>query len=256
MKTSRVLGVLCAATLAPVALVVPAAHADQSWSGTFSDSDPKAVLQIPDKTTDGCGSPQSVTYKPFAYDTVTYTSTTTGTTTFAMTGDSSGILIVKRNGVCVAGDTSYDNGDDDFTAKRVDVTGVAIAKGDKVEVVMSDVVNRAWGLAITQAGSGNAPAAGAATKYVALPEQVACATGTAIATLTKAAKKAAKKGKIRSIVFAANGQKVAKVKARQVRKAVKNGVVLSGIPKGAVTIDVVVKLRGGKKTGSRPYSAC
>ena len=259
MKFSRVLAVLCAATVAPLALSAPAAHADQSWSGTVTASDPAAKVTGPNQDTDRCDGGTGTTYKPFNYDQVAFTSTTSGPRTFAVTGvpRNQVIVVVLRNGVCVAADFDYD-GNDDFTLHRVDLDNVPINSGDQVVVqVFAEYVPQAWSLSVSQPGSWNTAASGAATKYVALPEQVACATGTATATLTKATKKAARKHRVRSIVFTANGQKVAKVRASKVRKAVKNGVLLQGVPKGAVTVDVVVKLKGGKKrTASRSYSAC
>lgn len=191
------------------------------------------------------------------YDTVSFQSTTEGPRTFAVTGDRVLMLIVKVNGVCVAGDWESDNGDGDYDAQRVDVTGVQIAKGDVVEVQVIDDAPRAWSLTVSQPGSWDGPATGAATTYVALPEQVSCATGTATATLTKKAAKAARNGKVRSILVTANGQRVAKVKGSKLRKAARKGIALNGIPKGAVTLDVVVKVRGGKKRmATRAYSAC
>ncbi|GAA4101299.1 hypothetical protein GCM10023066_48090 [Nocardioides kongjuensis] len=250
---------LCAVTLAPVALSVPAAYADQSWSGQVTASDPAAKVAGPNQETDKCDSGKGTTYKPFNYDAVAFTSTTDGPRTFALTGvpRNQVIFVVLRNGVCVAADFDYD-GSDDFDLHRLDLVDVPISKGDQVVVrIYSEYVPQGWSLTVSQPGSANTGASGTATKYVALPEQVVCATGTATATLTKATGKAAKKQKIRSIVLTANGQQVAKVKAAKVRKAVKKGVALTGIPKGAVTLDVVVKLRSGKKkTASRAYSAC
>lgn len=251
MKITRALATLSAATLVPVVmLAAPAAHADQTWTGQVTEQDPTAVFIRPVHETEGCGTDggQQAT---FNYDSVSFTSTTDGPRRFAVSsaGFQDFSIFVYVNGVCAKSDDDTESADE-YNSNTIDVDNVQIAKGDKVEVRLLGSTSP-WTLTVQQAGSSNAPAEGKATKYVGLPEQVVCGSGTATATLTKKAKKA----KIRSIVFKANGQKVGKVKRAKIAKAVKKGVQLKGIPAGAVTLEVVVK--GKKKsTASRPYSAC
>lgn len=257
MKISRALAVVCAATLAPLALAVPAAHADQTYTGELTEADPKVSTTFPESATDSC-SPYGSGTPPM--DTVSFVSTTDGPRSFVLRETDSApgvpVLWVYLNGTCVAADVGDDGAEADGVTA---VEGVQVAKGATVEVRISDLVSyhHTWTLSVLQPGSANSAAVGKATRYVALPEQVVCATGTAAVTLTKKARKAAKKGGLEKIVFTAGGVKVAAVKAKRLKRAVKKGVLLRGIPQTATSIDVVAKLENGKKKrAARPYSSC
>lgn len=256
MKLSRALAVLCAAALAPVALVAPSAHADQRYGGEVTDGDPLVADHLPD-VYDQCD-PVNGTYAARRTDTVSFASTTDGPRRIVVRSGAPSIIVwVYVNGSCVGGDRYADDAAED-AAGVVDLDGVPIARGAAVEVrIASQTVPASWTLEILQPGTANAGAAGRATRYVVLPEQVTCANATARATFTKKARRAARKGAISTVIFKAGGAKVATVKARKVRKAVKRGVLLQRIPAGATSIDVVVKLKSGKKRkANRPYSAC
>ncbi|WP_408895792.1 hypothetical protein ACJ5H2_12825 [Nocardioides sp. R1-1] len=255
MKLSRALAVLCAAALAPLALVVPSAQADLRYAGEITDADPLVADHLPDPA-DRCD-PVNGTYAARRTDTVSFVSTTDGPRRILVRTASSLILWVYVNGTCVGGDRYPDDLAED-AAGVIDLDGVPIARGATVQVrIASNTVPAPWTLEILQPGTANAAASGRATRYVVLPEQVTCANATARATFTKKARKAARKGAISTVIFKAGGAKVAKVKTRKVRKAVRKGVLLERIPAGATSIDVVVKLKSGKKRkASRPYSAC
>ncbi|MBM7519925.1 hypothetical protein [Nocardioides nitrophenolicus] len=265
MKLSRVLAVLCAATLAPLALAVPPAHADQHYSGVLDSSDPPASVPLswPDYATDTCG-PGDGSYTS-RVDKVSFVSTTDGPRRFVLIApsDPTPPVWVFRNGVCVAADYAPDDDSDWDPPMKVDVDGVQIAKGDRVDVYIGDEISESagrttpWTLDVLQPGSNNGPGTGKATKYVALPAQVLCGTGTAHAKLTKKGKRLARSGVLTQLVFRAGGVKVAKVKARGMRKAARKGVLLRGVPASATSVEVVVKVKGAKKRrASRAYSSC
>ncbi|MDQ6525328.1 hypothetical protein RB608_17025 [Nocardioides sp. LHD-245] len=265
MKLSRVFASLCAATLAPVVLAAPAAHADQHYSGVLDSSDPmpSAPLAWPDEVNDTCAAPDDSPQT--RVETVTFVSTTDGPRRFVLIAPAEPTpqLWVFRNGVCVAADYAPDDDSDLDTPGLVDVEGVQIAKGDRVDVLIGDKMNALverttpWTLDVLQPGSNNAPAVGKATRYVALPAQVVCAGATARATLTKKGRKLARSGAITQLVFRAGGVKVAKVKAGRMGRVAKKGVLLRGVPASASSVEVVMKVKGSKsRRASRAYSAC
>jgi hypothetical protein len=268
MRTPTILAAISAVALAPVLLSGPSAVADTAYTGTVETTDPVRDFPAPTPA-EQCGT-EGVPYT-LNYDTVEVTAQATAPATITLRAAGAAtedllLLQVYRGATCLAATHVTDEGD---APGVLDLEGVALTKGEKVQVVVAvDFPAPAgqrlaaepsfpWKLEVRQAGTPNGSAEGPAVKYVGLPEQVTCATGTADATLTKAAKKTAKKGKVKKIVFTAGGAKVATVKAKQIKKAVKKGVVLAGIPKTATSIDVKVKLTNGKKkTATRAYSAC
>ncbi|WP_418063380.1 hypothetical protein [Pimelobacter simplex] len=257
MRTPRLVAALGAAVLLPVsapALVAPA-HADETFTGSVSDSSPPLTMRNPYPDTDRCGTPADGSFTVPAAQ-VSFVSQSDGPRRFAVrpagAAPSLFLVVVFRNGVCVAADAGPDDNDPndtDMATSTTDLENVSFRKGDRVVVRIAAPAPVAWRLDVTQPGTANAAAAGKGSSYVKLPYQVSCASKKA--TVQVAGK--AKARKIKSITFTAGGKKVAAVKGVRARQNIK----LKGIPSSATSIKAVVKLKGGGKAKvTRAYSVC
>lgn len=250
MKTPHKIAALAAALFVPLALTVPAANADQSYTGAIDGTEPTGIFFQP-TATDGCGTTNPS--PAFPYDEVTFVSQTDGPRRFVLRPTTGGGpqaqgLWVYRNDVCVGADYLADSPAEQ-ASKVVDLDNVVIAKGDRVVVKIIDIGLTGWRLDILQPGTANAAAAGKGASYVKLPVQVSCVSHTATAQVAGKAKAR----KIKSITFTAGGKKVAAVKKVRARQNIK----LKRIPATATSIKAVVKLKGGGKAKVvRAYSAC
>ncbi|KAB2810767.1 hypothetical protein F9L07_02085 [Pimelobacter simplex] len=256
MNLPHKIAALAAVALVPVALVVPSAQADSTYTGALNDGDPLGTFLEPDPVTDQCIKPggSSATAR---FDTVTFTSQSNGPRRIVLRDTSAsptGQLAIwaYRNGACVAADYLPDDAAESGQ-RIVDLDNVVFAEGDHVTIKFFAERpaggSTPWRLDILQPGTANAAAAGKGSSYVKLPYQVSCGSGKAVA---KVAGKA-KARKIKSITFTAGGKKVAAVKGVRARQNIK----LKGIPSSATSIKAVVKLKGGGKAKvTRAYSAC
>jgi len=253
MRISRIVAVVGTAVLAPLAMTVPAAQADEHFTGANTPSDPVATVQEPDAVHDTCVKPDGGDATTH-YDTIAFTSQSSGPRRIVMTSPSLSeagfVLYAYRNGRCVAADYQPDDASE-ASARLVDLDGVYFAKGDKVSIrviVFSESgTTLPWKVDILQPGTANAAAVGKGKRYVALPYQIACGTHK---TTVKATKKARK---VKSVVFRAGGKKVGAANSLRPRQNIR----LKGIPASATSIKAVVKLKGGGKVKvSRPYSVC
>ncbi|WP_418058670.1 hypothetical protein [Pimelobacter simplex] len=252
MKTPHRIAALGAALFVPLALVVSAAHADSTLTGSFDGTEPTLSVPGPDIAHDRCGTDGGAFVTPA--ETISFTSQSDGPRRFAVRQANGGTglfaLFVYRNGVCVAADVGADTDDPAEAATgTTDVENVLIRKGDAVVVRIASPGPVVWRLDITQPGTANAVAVGKGASYVKLPYQVSCSSKKAVAQVAGKAKAR----KIKSITFTAGGKKVAEVKGVRAGQKVR----LKGVPSTATSIKAVVKLKGGGKAKVvRAYSAC
>ncbi|GAA3653107.1 hypothetical protein GCM10022237_11210 [Nocardioides ginsengisoli] len=239
-----------AAALTPLALAVPAAHADQHFTGASSASDTASALPEIDGAGDRCLPPSGSGLRNL-HDTVSFVSQSNGPRRF-VTRDIGGghdlvTIWVYRNGTCVAADFLPDNASEN-AAGIVDVDNVVFAVGDRVTVKVGAQSSWAsWRVDVLQPGTADAAASGKAKRYVTLPYQVSCGTHRAVAKATKNART------VKSVVFKAGGTKVGAAHGLRPRQKIR----LKGIPAAATSIKAVVRLKGGgKATVVRPYSHC
>lgn len=253
LNTPRVLAALGAAVLLPLASLTLAApaHADQTYTGTVTETSPVLSDYIPDLGTDRCGTDGDKFTVPAAV--VSFVSQSDGPRRFAVRSNVAEpypyLLVVYRNGVCAAADLGPDD-EVDAATLTTDVENVSFKVGDRVVVrIGAGPMTPSWRLDITQPGTANAVAVGKGAPYVKLPYQVSCSSKKAVAEVAGKAKAR----KIKSITFTAGGKKVAEVKGARAGQKVK----LKGVPSTAISIKAVVKLKGGGKAKVvRAYSAC
>lgn len=248
MTRSRVLAALCVAALAPIAplsLAAPA-HADESYTGQITVSDPTKPYYPPETAADQCGTSGDLV--TLNYDVVAFKSKSNGPRRFALSTDGSfnGALFIYRNGRCVAADYLGD-GAEEQEAMVSDIDGLKLRKGDRVRVEIASNIGDIWRLDIEQPGTANKSAAGKAKRYVKLPYQIGCDAKRAKVTFTKLAPR------VKSAVFTSGGKRVGKT--RRVNRG--QSLTLKKVPANAASIKAVIRLKGGGKAkAARPYSAC
>ena len=228
-------------------MAVPAAHADEHFSGTISPADPVGNFHEPGPG-ETCGTTGSATTP---YSEVDYVSQSSGPRTFVLrpvvpAAASNYAFYIYRNGTCIRADYGPHE-PADAAAGFVDVSNVVLAKGDHVSVRIITFGDPRWALDVQQPGTANAVAVGKAKRYLTLPYQISCGTHRAVVKATGKARK------VRSVVFRADGKKVGA--AHRLRPGQK--IKLKGIPASAASIKAVVRLKGGGKAKVvRIYSRC
>jgi hypothetical protein len=256
----RVLAALCAAALTALTVAVPAAHADQSFSGTIDGSEEWwGGYTFPDYPTQTCGPESTEHGDPLPADTVTFISEAAGPRRFVLRSSTDPKAFlgmwIYRNGVCVAADAQPGNPPEVDDAGELVIGGVDLAVDDVVVVkILGNIPLPGawhgpvpWVLTVEQPGTASAVATGKATRYVSLPYQYGCVDRKALAQFTKKGRKA-----VKSVVVRASGTTVAST-SKISRKPVK----LKKIPAGTTSLEVVAKLKNGKKVkAARAYRAC
>jgi hypothetical protein len=252
----RTLTLAAAAAVAALTMTVaPAAHADQTFSGTFTASDQVTAILEPDDAHEKCsfdGSESAVA----VVDTVTLTADIAGNRRFVVspTSGSPGLLViyVYRNGACVGADYTPDPGD---AANAIDVDKVAFAAGDRITVKIATnyegFASFGWKLLVQQPepvkGAAKAAATGKGTRFASLPGAISCAKHTVAVKFTKKAVKNVKKA-----VIKANGKQLKKVTSFK-----RKPVTLKHLPAAATDVSVVLTLKSGKKVSvQRSYWGC
>ncbi|SFD02106.1 hypothetical protein SAMN04487968_12210 [Nocardioides terrae] len=249
----RRISLVVATALAAATFAAAPAHADQTFTGSLTTSDPQAVITQPDDTTQACSFAGGAT-APAYVDQVTLPAQIAGTRSFVLhVGSTSmvfAVLYVYRNGVCVGADYTPDNAQE-ASAGVIDVDGITFAAGDNITVKVAGVPPLDWSLTVVQPepvkGSARSAASGRGAKFVTLPAAMSCQTHSAVLKFSRKAKRSAAKAVVR-----ANGKKVKQIRTFKPRKR----VVVKRLPAGA-TLSVVVKLKNGKKaTVRRSYWSC
>ncbi|TNM48264.1 hypothetical protein FHP29_01780 [Nocardioides albidus] len=273
MKTLHFVAALGAAVLLPLTVGVPAAHADESFSGTIDGSEPAKIFTEPIVASDQCDPAGDPTLTPVPFDVVEYTSQTTGPRRIVLTGSAEGMSTVEpfaiyayRNGTCVAADypTDADTAEvAEVDAGVLDLDNVVFAAGDKVRIeIMSFEVPVAWKVSVLQPGTASsaAPAVGNGSKYTGLSPQIDCAMHASPVTFTK--KLAKRVDDVKWVKIKANGATLKKLKGNKLAKVAKKAkkgqpYVVTGIPSATTQLMVQIKFESGKKkTLSRSYSPC
>jgi len=249
----RRISLVVAAALAAAAFAAAPAHADQTFTGTLTTSDPQETITEPDDVTQACSFTGSQT-APAYVDQVTLPAQIAGTRSFVLHvgagAEHFAVLYVYRNGVCVGADYEPDNAQE-AAAGVLDVEGIAFAAGDSITVKVAGLPPLSWSLTVVQPepvkGSARSAAVGRGARFVALPSAISCQTHTAVLKFSRKAKRSAAKA-----VVKADGKKVKQVKVFKPGKR----VVVKGLPAGA-SLSVMVKLKNGKKaTVSRSFWSC
>lgn len=261
----RWVAVLAPALIAALVVVVPSpSHAAQRLTGTITAADPSATSRWRiDNATSGCG-PERASWARHNYDHLNLppaaaSGPRTFTVRFGWTGYGDRWIYVYRNGVCVGARQDQTGGPDSLTVARV-----PYARGDTIVVQIAAVLDageqKPWTLDVVAHGQATGPASGKATRYAALPAAITCTGGRAVATLTTQAKRALRARKVRVVRFVVGKREVAAVhaaKPRQVRRAIRHGVRLTGLPRATPAIKVVVTgKRGQKARAVRGYDRC
>lgn len=250
----RTLSLATASALAVLAFAAAPAHADQTFTGTFTGSEPTTHILEPDHATQGCalagGGSADV-----PVHTVDLTAQLAGARRFVMTspqapGGNGMVLYVYRNGTCVAADYQPDNAQE-VAAGVVDVDNVPFAAGDRITVKVALFTAGSWTLTVVQPepvkGAAKAAEVGKGKRFASLPAGIACATHSAVLKFNKKAKRNAVKA-----VIKANGKKV-----KQVRTFKRKPVVVRHLASGTTDLSVVLTLKNGKKVSAhRSYWGC
>jgi len=269
MMLPRLLAAIGAAVLLPLTAGIPAAHADESFSGTIDGSDATKIFTQPNVATDQCNPAGSPTPDPAPYDAVQYVSQSNGPRRIVMTGTAEGTPTVEpfaiyayRNGTCVAADYANDPSENaEIEAGVLDLDNVMFAVGDTVRIeVISFYTPATWTISVLQPGTANAVSTGNGAKYAGLSYQIDCVAHTTPVAFTK--KFAKKIDDVRWVKVKANGATVKKLKGKKLAKVAKKAkkgkpYVVAGVPAGTMQLTVQIKLDNGKKkTLSRAYSSC
>ena len=251
----RKLALATASALALVALGATPAHADQTFTGTISASDPSTHILEPDDASEGCvrsgGGSADV-----PVDVVNLTAQIAGNRHFVLTSPTATngngmVLYVARNGVCVAADYTPDSSAE-AAGNYIDVNPIPFAAGDRITITVALFAPGAWTLKVEQPepvkGAPSGPAIGRAARFAHLPAAISCSSHSAAVRFTRKAKSKAKKA-----VIKIDGKVVKKVRVFKPRRA----VTLRGVPAQARTLSVVVTLKSGKKVSvARSYWRC
>jgi hypothetical protein len=255
MRRTLTLATAAAVAALTTMAAVPAAHADQTFTGTITDSDASTSIREPDHATEACTNEMTTTFPAIA-DTVTLTAQIGGERRFVLTptGTMPDVLAfyVYRNGVCVKADYAPD---DDDPKGTIDVDHVAFAAGDRITVQIATLVQEtlplAWRLTVHQPepvrGAAKAAAIGKGTRYASLPAAISCARRQATVKFTTKARKQVKKA-----VIKVNGKQVKKLTSLK-----RKPVTVKHLPAGTTSLTVVLTLKNHKKVSvQRGYWAC
>lgn len=256
MRTPRLFPALVALALPALVLAAPPAHADQSYSGTFTASDPTGTIYEPQAAGEAQGCPlPGAADATTLIETTSYIAQTTGNRSVTVKVDPSAVgeiaMYLYRNGACVGADYQADNPAEE-AAGVIDIVDVPFVRGDTVKIVLGSFTDGlAWSMTVAQPepvpGAANGPAVGKARKLVQLPAARNCARGTAVLKVTRSAKV-----KARTIVVKAGGKKLKTI------RTIKPGKVrVKHVPASATSIAVTAKLKSGKKVKvTRSYNHC
>lgn len=250
----RTISLATASALAVLAFAAAPAHADQTFTGSITGSEPTTHILEPDHATQGCARAGGAT-ADVPVDTVNLTAQLAGNRRFVVTspqapGGNGIALYVYRNGACVAADYRPDDAEE-VAGSVVDVDNVPFVAGDRITVKVALFTAGTWTLTVAQPepvkGAAKAAAVGRGKRLVSLPPNITCASHSAALTFTKKAKRAAVKAVVR-----ANGKKV-----KRVRSFKRKRVVVGHLPSSTTNLSVVLTLKNGKKVSvQRSYWGC